>query len=136
MRKRLGNFRKLIKESEHLANMLARPAESKEYLTDTVKDYRSGYPHNILISGIGDDKYPRIQQEYYEKLRRIQSEIAAIEKWLDSVPDPEVRDILRLQYVNGLTQEQIADELGYSRSAIAMKIQRFWENYGNEQKNA
>lgn len=127
MRKRLKNFRKLMKESEHLANMLARSAEGKEYLADTVKDYRSGYPHNILISGIGDDKYPRIQQEYYEKLRRIQSEIAAIEKWLDGVPDPEVRDILRLQYVNGLTQEQIADELGYARETVSRKLKKFWE---------
>lgn len=127
MRKRLRNFRKLIKESEHLANMLARSAEGKEYLADTVKDYRSGYPHNILISGIGDDKYPRIQQEYYEKLRKIQSEIAAIEKWLDGVPDSEVRDILRLQYVNGLTQEQIADELGYARETVSRKLKKFWE---------
>lgn len=127
MRKRLRNFRKLIKESEHLANMLARSAEGKEYLADTVKDYRSGYPHNILISGIGDDKYPKIQQEYYEKLRKIQSEIAAIEKWLDGVPDPEVRDILRLQYVNGLTQEQIADELGYARETVSRKLKKFWE---------
>lgn len=127
MRKRLKNFRKLMKESEHLANMLARSADGKEYLADTVKDYRRGYPHNILISGIGDGKYPRIQQDYYEKLRRIQSEIAAIEKWLDGVPDPEVRDILRLQYVNGLTQEQIADELGYARETVSRKLKKFWE---------
>ena len=72
-----------------------------------------------------------VRQKLYEKQRQIQDEIAFLENWLDSVPDPEMRDILRLQYINGLTQEEIAAELGYSRSAIAMKLNRFWEQREN-----
>ena len=50
-----------------------------------------------------------------------------LENWLDSVQDPELRDILRLQYINGLTQEEIADEFGYSVITIKRRLRKFWE---------
>lgn len=59
---------------------------------------------------------------------RIQQEIAFLEGFLDQVEDPQTRDILRLYYVNGLTQEQIAEELGYTRETISRKIRDFWQN--------
>ena len=127
---RLKKIRALIKEAEHLqseyTDMICFP---KEQVVDSAKDYSTGHPHTISISGYGDSSYIDIRQRLYNKQRQIQQEIAFLEDWLDSVEDPELRDILRLQYINGLTQEQIAAELGYSRSAIAMKLNRFWKNY-------
>ena len=126
---RLKKMRALIREAEHLqseyTDMICFP---KEQVVDSAKDYSTGHPHTISISGYGDPSYMDVRQRLYEKQRQIQDEIAFLEDWLDGVPDPEMRDILRLQYVNGLTQEQIAEELGYSRSAIAMKLNRFWSS--------
>ena len=68
-----------------------------------------------------------VRQRLYEKQRQIQQEIAFLEDWLDSVEDPELRDILRLQYINGLTQEQIAVELGYSERTIRRRLREFWK---------
>lgn len=127
MKTRLKKLRALIKEAEHLQSeyndLICFP---KEPVCDSVKDYRTGYPHTIPISGYGDSVYIDIRQRLYEKHRQIQKEIAYLEGWLDSVEDPEMRDILRLLYINGLTQEEIATELGYTRSGIATKVKRFW----------
>lgn len=126
---RLKKLRALIKEAEHLQSQyMDAICFPKEFVQDSANDYRTGQPHPISISGHGDSSYVDIRQRLYEKQRQIQQEIAFLEDWLDSVEDPELRDILRLQYINGLTQEQIAAELGYSRSAIAMKLNRLWSS--------
>ena len=133
-KKQLEKLKKLMKEAEHLKAKLEKPASLREMVIDSVKDYRTGYPHNITIAGCGQNNYPDLQQKYYDKLQKIQREIATMEDWLDAVSDPELRDILRLQYVNGLTQEEIADELGYVRETVSRKIKKFWEDEKKSQK--
>lgn len=125
---RLKKLRALIKEAEHLqseyTDMICFP---KEQVVDSAKDYSTGHSHTISISGYGDPSYMDVRQRLYEKQRQIQQEIAFLEDWLDSVEDPELRDILRLQYINGLTQEQIAVELGYSERTIRRRLREFWK---------
>lgn len=126
---RLKKLRALVKEAEHLQSQyIDAICFPKEQVVDSAKDYRTGYPHTISISGYGDSSYIDVRQRLYEKQRQIQAEIAFLEDWLDRVEDPELRDILRLQYINGLTQEQIAVELGYTRETISRKLKAFWES--------
>lgn len=126
---RLKKLRALIKEAEHLQSQyIDTICFPKEQVVDSAKDYRTGHPHTISISGYGDSSYTDIRQRLYDKQRQIQQEIAFLEDWLDSVEDPELRDILRLQYINGLTQEQIAVELGYARETVSRKLKAFWES--------
>ena len=126
---RLKKLRALIQEAEHLqseyTDMICFP---KEQVVDSAKDYSTGHPHTISIFGYGDPSYMDVRQRLYEKQRQIQEEIAFLENWLDSIDDPEMRDILRLQYVNGLTQEQIAAELGYSERTIRRRLREFWKD--------
>lgn len=133
-KERLKKLRSLIKEAEHLEIEIEETRWfPKEPVADSAKDYRTGYPRNITMAGYGDSEWAKLRQRLYEKLGRIQAERMMLENWLDSVQDPELRDILRLQYINGLTQEEIAQELGYTRSAIGMKLQRFWEQQTSSQ---
>ena len=129
MKTRLKKLRALIKEAEHLQSeyndLICFP---KEPVCDSYKDYRTGYPHTKSMAGYGDSDYVDIRQRLYEKLRKIQKEIAYLESWLDSVEDPEIRDILRLLYINGLTQERIAAELGYSVRTVKRKLHMFWKD--------
>lgn len=126
---RLKRLRALIKEAEHLqGKYIDAICFPKEQVVDSATDYKTGYPHTISISGYGDSSYVDIRQRLYEKQRQIQKEIAYLESWLDSIEDPELRNILRLQYVNGLTQEQIALELGYSERSIRRKLREFWKD--------
>lgn len=129
IKSRLKKMRALIREAEHLQSqyteMICFP---KEQVVDSAKDYSTGHPHTISISGYGDSSYMDVRQKLYEKQRQIQAEVAFLENWLDGIPDPEMRDILRMQYVNGLTQEQIAAELGYARETVSRKLKAFWES--------
>lgn len=126
---RLKKLRALIREAEHLQSeyndALCFP---KEQVVDSYKDYSTGFPHTKSLSGYGDSAYVDIRQRLYDKQLQIQGEIAFLENWLDSVEDPELRDILRLQYVNGLTQEEIADELGYNVRTIKRRLHEFWKD--------
>jgi Transcriptional regulator, contains sigma factor-related N-terminal domain len=74
----------------------------------------------------------KLKRKMVEKNIELNEELAALEDWLNGVKDFNLQNILRLRYRNGLTQEQIADELGYTRSAIAMILKRFWEEGGSE----
>ena len=128
-KQRLSRLKSLNKEAEILQKQIRElEFKPKEYLSDTVKDYRSGYPVTITIDGYGSEEYIKAKDRLYKRLVRkliaIQREREELESFFDSVDDPEMRVILRLRYVNGLTQEQIAEEMGYSRSAVAMKLER------------
>lgn len=128
-KKRLTKLKSLISEAEHLSVEIEELQWfPKEQVVDSVKDYRTGYPHTIAIAGYGSDEWVKLKQRLYEKLGRIQSERMILENWLDNISDPEIRDILRLQYINGLTQEEIACELGYSVITIKRRLRNFWES--------
>ena len=128
-KERLKKLKSLISEAEHLSVEIEELQWfPKEQVVDSVKDYRTGYPHTVVIAGYGSDEWVKLRQRLYEKLGRIQSERMILENWLDDVADPEIRDILRLQYINGLTQEEIAQELGYSVITIKRRLRNFWES--------
>lgn len=84
--------------------------------------------HSIQIEGLDVKRELRLKARLQIRLDELQDQLEAMEDWLDTVGDSEMRVILRLKYRNGLTDGQIGAELGYCRSAIAMKIQRFLKN--------
>lgn len=123
----LSKLKNLIREIETLQNELDRLKwEPKEQVVDYAKDYKTGYPRIITLTGYGDADYRRVKQKLTENLYRVQKERLRIEEQIQGVSDPEMRVILRLQYVNGMTQEQIAEEMGYSDRTIRNKLKRFW----------
>lgn len=127
-KKRLKALKALIKEAEHLEgeyqDIICVP---KELVSDSYKDYRHGHEQVKTLTGYGDPKYTELREKMHAKRLRIVAEISEIEDWMNGVEDAEIRDILRQLYVYGKTQAEIADELGYTRSAIAMKIKAFWD---------
>lgn len=128
-KERLKKLKALIKEAEHLEEQIRDlPFRTGPYVADSAKDYRTGFPRTILIRGYSAEGYYKLKRRLGEKLCSIQDEIAELEQWLDGVEDPQTRDILRLQYVNGLTQEEIAEELGYSVRTIKRKLHSFWKD--------
>lgn len=123
----LSKLKNLIREIGTLQDELDRLKwEPKEQVVDYAKDYKTGYPRIITLTGYGDADYRRVKQKLTENLYRVQRERLRIEEQIQSVSDPEMRVILRLQYVNGMTQEQIAAEMGYSDRTIRNKLKRFW----------
>lgn len=126
-RERLKKLRALLKEAEHLEEEIKTlPFTAGGYVGDSVNNYKTGSPKPFTIQGYSTQKYDRLKETLQRQLREIQKEIAELEDWLEYVKDAEMRDILRMQYVNGLTQEQIAEELGYARETISRRLKGFW----------
>lgn len=102
-----------------------------ETVKDSVRGSSDTFPyteHTFSIEGVCTQKGYQLQKKLNNKLDELQNLLLEMENWLEEIDDLEMRAILRMKYRNGLTQEQIAGELGYSRSAIAVKIHRFFQN--------
>lgn len=128
---RLKKLRSLIKEAEHLQSelndTLLFPSRS-DYVADSAQNYRTGKPHTFKVEGYGQDDYVKLRQKLYGKRNQALKEIAEMEEWLNSVADTRIRNILRLQYWDGLTQEKIAEKYDCDVRTIKRWLKNFWEN--------
>lgn len=128
-KERLKKLIALKKEAEHLEEQIRDlPFRTGPYVADSAKDYRTGFPRTITIRGYSTEEYERLKKRLQKKLRKINVEILEMELWMDGVEDAELRDILRMQYINGMTQEEIAEELGYSVITVKRRLKKFWND--------
>ena len=99
-------------------------------VSDTVTGCTPSRPdkHVIRITGIDTTKSDKLHRKMRIKLEELQELLYDLETWIEELPDPEVRNIMRLYYRNGLTQEEIGRELGYSRQRIGQKLNEFLES--------
>ena len=124
----LKQLRKLIAEKSDLEERMRRQAfKPSEEVADTAKDYRTGFGKTIVIRGYGDEAWKKLRDQWYVKLVNVSYKIQQMERFLDGVEDAELREILRLRYQDGKSQEEVGELLGYSREAVAKKEQRFWQ---------
>lgn len=125
-KEQLRRLRDLILEVEKL-----RKQTERHYRADTVKDYSRGKPKIIRIAGYTLDD--RVVGKLRKKIRAINKEIEQMENWLNEVENPRVRMILRMQYIEGKTLEECAEELSVSVITVKRLIGEFWnENNGEK----
>lgn len=127
-RQRLERFRKLQQDRANLEHRLTHwTFRPKEQVADTAKDYRTGYPHTIVISGFGDSEYAKARDRWAATLRKIINEMDEVIEWIEDIQDPEIRVIFRMYYVDGYTQDQVAEAMCLERSTISKKIAAAFE---------
>lgn len=124
-KKELEQLRALHQEIETLEEryILTPPEECG----DTYGDYSHGFKQIKVLQGLSTARADRIRDRITKKYEQLTAKVDDMEEWLDDVEDSEMRDILRLYYANGLNQEEIARRKGYTRSAIAMKLKKYWD---------
>ena len=130
MKKRCENLRNSYKAIEveqiKLNNFKFQPESMEEDIV-TGSDNEFPYaPHHFKIRGYGSVEYPKQRNKLREKIARVRAEIEEVERYIESVEDPEMRNILTMYYELGMTHEQIAERYGYERSTITKKIKDFW----------
>lgn len=121
-------YKRIEIEKAKLQNFNFTPTDTQE---DVVSGSMSEFPYaqtHIKVTGIGSIEYPRKKTEIYSKILSIRKDILEIEDFIDNVEtDETTRNILQMIYVLGMTQEQVAGELGYEQPAISKKLAAFWE---------
>lgn len=134
-----------IKDIRRRIGELDKYLEHPPIVSDTVKGTRKdGTFGPIKITGIPDPQYWRKQalmERYGMKLKLKEAELLELvcqaEEYIDAVEKAEMRMILRLSILDGLTNVGVAEcmnrafpkrKIKYTDENIKKRIQRFFEN--------
>lgn len=76
-----------------------------------------------------------IEEKIEENLSRCLEQLAWLEDYIGQVEDSQMRQILSLRYVSGLTWQQTAFRMGhYDEQVPRRKHRKFFENQGKEKR--
>lgn len=125
-RKDFERLRALKQELQTIEKRIRRTPNT-ELLGDTYGDYRTGYKHIRMIQGKSNDRKRRLEERYEAKAGELVARIEQTEEAMEQIDDPVIRDIFRLYYQEGLSEEAVADLKGYSRPRISQLINEFWK---------
>ena len=123
-REDLEKIRGLKKELEDLQRRLEQAPATLQVIF--YKDYRTGKGIPKSLAGYDDGEQERrailrsLRKAQRDGLRLLQEAEAQIEE----IEDPETRLIFRRHFIDGASQGEIADELGYSQAAVSKRINR------------
>ena len=112
-KKELEKIRKIHVEWENLRERIFKIEDSMT--RDSVRASSKNFPyiqHTAVIEGIGESKK---KKRYKALLRKKEAELDKIllhiEYELNYIEDPEIRNIIRLKYMDGMTNYQVANVL-------------------------
>lgn len=135
-KKELSQLRYLNKEIE----LLQKQIENAEYNVKTHKafDFVEGsnpkwpYQHKTFyIEGVAVPEYEKkvvhIRKKLIKRLSELMDQVEKINNYIESVDDCEVRNILRLRYVDCLTWEEIGREMMMDERTARRKHKKWWD---------
>lgn len=109
-KKLLSSYRKYRREIPLLET------ELEELLTtdagignSTILDYRDGYPQPQSVVGFDRSLYERRK----ETLKHRKEQVKAVEQWIRSIEDGQIRCVFRMRYLDGMSWVKIAEKTGY-----------------------
>ena len=104
-----------------------------DIVSDTVKGSDVNFPytyHSIFIQGIDQGSHNKkirsLKRDLMERKTNLINLVCDINKYISSIEDSEIRQIIILKYINGLTWSNIATHLHYADESVPRKkIDRF-----------
>ena len=131
-RERLEAYRSNNDEIKELQGKLQKMGteEGKEKLveSDTIIDYRKGYPRPQTVTGYNYSKEQRLRQRYSSRIEKLQREQEEIEQWIFEIEDSKIQRIFRLRYLEGMRQEKIAQKVHMAQSGVSRRIDEYLKN--------
>lgn len=131
----LSKLKDLNKEIELLQRQIDDAYNKADKIYDTVKGSSPKLPYQervIRVSGVDWHSYDRKVAGIRRKLQRrvddLMEQAAEINEFIAALPDVEVRMILQLKYINGMSYEEIGPELGMSERTVRRKFRKWWES--------
>lgn len=131
----LEQFRYLENEINMLKHRIVElRSRNEDYVSDTVTGSSKGRPfrqHTIVITGYGNPNMKKISElelKYIHRQGQLCAELAKIEEFIDSLQDSELRQIIELRYVKGMSWNTVARTVyGYpSGDTARKKVARFF----------
>lgn len=108
--KLLRDYRKYKREIPFLRAELEEMLTSDAGLgSSVILDYQRGYPRPHSVVGFDYDLYERRKGV----LERREAQVKAVEQWIESIEEGQVRCVFRMRYINGMSWVKIAEKTGY-----------------------
>lgn len=109
-RKLLREYQKYKREIPFLRAELDEMLTSDAGLgSSVILDYQRGYPRPQSVVGVDFGLY-----EYRkEVLGRREAQVKAVEQWIESIEEGQIRCVFRMRYINGMSWVKIAEKTGY-----------------------
>lgn len=126
----LEKLKGLPREIETLEKEL-EGMEEQELVADVVKDYRTGYPKPKVIRGLSSIRYRNEKARLKNKIIQKGILVDKFEQWVETVPDADMRRLLRYIYLHGESQKRAAELIGrgWTRDAVAQRLKRFFDKF-------
>ena len=127
----LKNLRKLRGEIEGLEISIRKARNLTA--SDVVKGSSDEFPYSkrhFRIEGVDQEKESVLQIRLRNKKKRLEREVMEAEKYLDALDNPEMRNILRLRYEQGLSWMEVARACDSTEYAVKAKDKRFFQKIG------
>ena len=98
------------------------------------KDYRTGrgIPKTKAEEDGGDEEIRILKKQLQAYQRKLAKQLVKAEKFIESVESSEVRTILRMYYLTGMSQEKIGEEMYYSQGRVSQILNEFWLSQGTK----
>ena len=122
----LKNLRKIRSEMEGLELLIEDI--SKTTVTDVVSGSSCEFPYTarrFSITGVDMERLNEVTLKLVKKRSEYAAQLEQAERFLEDVPDPEMRNILRLRYELGMSWVKIGFKCDSTESAVRMKAERF-----------
>lgn len=128
-RQKLDEYRSKKDEIKELKYKLEHLGEGDSgFGYSVINDYRTGYPHPQAVVGVDWGKMDRLNGKYHKRIEVLTAECSEVELWIEEIPDSITRRIFRMYYIDGMSQQQIAQAVHLDRSRISRKIDKFLKN--------
>ena len=133
--KELKDYRKLCREVDDLRQRLEKEKNREiPVVSGKVRGSMREFPY--IETHVGVELYePEAMEVSLQRIRRYQTKLLEaerkkleIEQFVEEIPDPELRLILRLRFLDGMKQAAIARKINLDQSRISRKIHNFLKN--------
>ena len=122
----LKNIAKIRREIKGLELIIH--SNRKTMASDIVSGSSDEFPYSIRhfrIEGVDQSRESVLQMRLQRKKKKLERELLKVEKYLDQIEDPEIRQIVRLRDELGMSWNDVAAKCGSTIAAVKMKHKRF-----------
>lgn len=125
-REQLEQYKSKKEEIRELEYRLRHLGEGDSMIgNSTIMDYRTGYPQPQTVIGIDWNRYDNAIVRYNHRLQKLHEECEEVELFVEEISDSMTRRIFRMYYIEGISQDNVAKAVGYSRGRVSQKISDF-----------
>lgn len=124
--KNLKDIAKIRREIKGLELMIH--SNRKTMATDVVSGSSDEFPYSVRhfrIEGVDQSRESVLQMRLQRKKKKLERELLKVEKYLDQIEDPEIRQIVRLRDELRMSWNDVAAKCGSTIAAVKMKHKRF-----------